>query len=95
MHPPLNKIQYDVLRTVRYEPRDASWSHRTLCYLRALGLVTSAETETTTGRRSIALYRWTVTPLGIEVYSAGLGKPVPIHSSRRTIEERLASGEPL
>lgn len=77
-HPPLTKIQRDVLRTVRYEPREERWSHTTLGYLRSLGLVTSEAVETAVGRPSRSIYRWTVTDLGIHVFGSNARAPVPL-----------------
>lgn len=76
-HPPLTKTQRDVLFTVRYQHRDERWDHKTLSYLRSLGLVTSVPVETAVGRPSRSIYRWTVTDLGIHVYGLPRGTKVP------------------
>lgn len=75
-HPPLTKTQRDVLFTVRYEHRDAPWHHNTLNYLRALGLVRNESILTATGRPSVAICRWIITPLGVAVHATRPGTPV-------------------
>ena len=80
--PALNKTQRDVLMTVRWQPRDERWNHTTLNYLRSLGLVESAPIETAAGRPSRAVYRWSITDLGREVYGLKPGTPLPSASAR-------------
>jgi hypothetical protein len=76
-HPPLTKTQRDVLLTVRYEPRIARWNHRTLDYLRSLGLV-SVEHTAVRGGLPAGNSQWSITDLGIDVYAAPKGTPVPL-----------------
>lgn len=71
-HPPLTKTQRDVLGTVRWEPRVERWNHKTLSYLRALGLVTAERANPLLN----GLYRWTVTASGVEAYGARAGTRV-------------------
>ena len=79
-HPPLTKIERDVLFTVRYEPRVERWDHKTLGYLRSLGLVSATPLLRDNGRPA-ARYRFEITDFGVEMYKAAHGTPVPIRAS--------------